>query len=123
MIFAIDFDGTIVEHKYPMIGELKPNAKEVINKLVENNHKIIIWTCRYLAEDLKVMTDFLYANAIKFHAVNCNAHSIIDFCPEPKIYADYYIDDRDIMLIGQKINWFDIERKLLDNNIIRGVWS
>ena len=118
MIFAIDFDGTIVDHEYSNIGTIKPKAKEVINELNKNGHKIIIWTCRYLQKDLKAMTDFLCNNGIKFHAVNCNVPGSIDFCPEPKIYADYYIDDRDIMLIGEEIDWCAIERKLLICGII-----
>lgn len=46
MIFAIDFDGTIVEHKYPEIGALKPSAKQVINELYGKGHYIIIWRSR-----------------------------------------------------------------------------
>lgn len=32
LYIAIDFDGTVVEDKYPKIGELKPLVKETINK-------------------------------------------------------------------------------------------
>ena len=30
MIYAIDFDGTIVENKFPEIGEIKPDAEQFI---------------------------------------------------------------------------------------------
>ena len=45
-ILAIDFDGTIVENKFPEIGRLKKDAKWVINKLKEAGCKIVIWTSR-----------------------------------------------------------------------------
>ena len=33
MIIAVDFDGTIVEHKYPAIGKEIPFAIETLKKL------------------------------------------------------------------------------------------
>ena len=45
-ILALDFDGTIVEHKFPDIGALKPNVVGVINQLFNEGYYIIIWTCR-----------------------------------------------------------------------------
>ena len=115
MIIAIDFDGTIVEHKYPAIGKLKPKAKEVINKLVEKHHYIIIWTCRYIEKDLKEMFDFLIKNEIKFHNINMN-NSNISFRPIPKIYADIYIDDKNIFC--DKINWDKIETYFIAKGVL-----
>ena len=34
MIIAVDFDGTIVEHKYPYIGKEIPFAIDTLKKLV-----------------------------------------------------------------------------------------
>ena len=42
MIIAIDFDGTIVNSDYPKILSPKIGAKEVIRKLHENGHYIIL---------------------------------------------------------------------------------
>jgi hypothetical protein len=93
MIFAVDFDGTIVKHKYPEIGELLPKAKETLTALHKAGHKIIIWTCRYLQSDLTNMTNFLKANHIPYDTVNTSIAGI-GFVPEPKVYADVYLDDR-----------------------------
>lgn len=41
MIIAVDFDGTIVDDKYPKIGKLRENAIEVLKKLKEEGHYII----------------------------------------------------------------------------------
>lgn len=117
MIFAIDFDGTIVEHKYPYIGELKDNAKNVINRLYFDGHKIIIWTCRYLKQDLEEMFLFLKSENINFHAINTNVLTI-DFKPHPKIYADIYIDDRNLF-IENNIDWFKIEKYFIEKGIFQ----
>jgi hydroxymethylpyrimidine pyrophosphatase-like HAD family hydrolase len=96
MIIAIDFDGTIVDHEFPKIGRLRDFAKYTINKLYETGHTIIIWTCRNKKETPKEyqdMIDFLLTNGIRFHYINQNDPSN-RFLPEPKIYADCYIDDK-----------------------------
>lgn len=107
MIIAIDFDGTIHNGIYPYIGLLKTHAKEVINTLKEQGHYIIIWTCR-TGDDLLEAVNFLLEKEILFDRINDN-------CPDNKatyggntrkIYADYYIDDKQI---GHLPAWRDIE--------------
>lgn len=97
MIIAIDFDGTIVENKFPSIGNLLPEAKESINFLYNCGHKIIIWTSRG-GDQLLDAVNFLTENDIHFHRINDNL-------PENtkqygsnsrKIYAHRYIDDHNI---------------------------
>lgn len=46
MTIAIDFDGTIVEHRYPAIGPEIPFATDTIKMLIEKRYKIILWTVR-----------------------------------------------------------------------------
>ena len=46
MLIGVDFDGTIVEHKYPEIGEERPFATEVLRKFIEDRHKLVLWTMR-----------------------------------------------------------------------------
>ena len=46
MIIAIDFDGTIVSHRYPEIGNEIPFATTTIRKLIEEQHQVILWTVR-----------------------------------------------------------------------------
>jgi hypothetical protein len=112
MIIAIDFDGTIVEHKYPAIGELLPHAKEVINYLYNKEHCIIIWTCRYLRKDLMAIIRFLRHNGIKYCAINNNSPCVkLGFYPWPKIYADVYIDDRNL---GGFPGWLKVKELLED---------
>lgn len=42
----LDFDGTIVEHKYPGIGKYNDGAFEVVKKLISAGHNVILNTCR-----------------------------------------------------------------------------
>jgi len=45
-IIAIDFDGTIVDHEFPRIGQLKEGVRDFMKALHKQGHKIIVWTCR-----------------------------------------------------------------------------
>ena len=45
MIIAVDFDGTIVEHKYPAIGKEIPFAFETLRKLQTEHHKLTYGVC------------------------------------------------------------------------------
>ena len=40
MTIAVDFDGTIVEHKYPAIGKEKPFAIETLKRLQFEGHRL-----------------------------------------------------------------------------------
>ena len=46
MVIAVDFDGTIVEHRYPNIGEEKPFAIETLKMLIRDHHQLILWSVR-----------------------------------------------------------------------------
>ena len=45
-IIAIDFDGTVVEHKYPAIGKEMLFAFATLKELQKRGHKLILWTFR-----------------------------------------------------------------------------
>ena len=111
-VLAIDFDGTVVYDNYPKIGKLRPHAKEVINYFYDNDVQIIIWTCRYLEQDLSSMIKFLKSNHIKYHEINKNSKILQEFDPKPKIYYDLLIDDR---AIGCPVDdWLQIYKIVLN---------
>lgn len=118
MIIAIDFDGTIVEHKFPEIGEAIPGAVETIKKLNKAGHTLILWTCRNNADPALNGRDVLNEavvwcvnNGLWFDAVNENTRKI-DFCPTPKVYADLYIDDRSFPKIRPQDLWLMVDSAL-----------
>ncbi len=99
MIIAVDFDGTIVEHRYPSIGKAKPFAVETLIQLNRDGHKLILWTLREGAL-LKEALDWCESQGIRFYAVNSNypdQSMVFDSdSKSAKISADLYIDDRNI---------------------------
>lgn len=98
-IYAVDFDGTLCENKYPEIGEPKQNIIDFVLRKKEEGHKIILWTCRG-DELLGNAFNWCYEKGIIFDAVNANLiEEIFRYDSDPrKIGADYYIDDRNISL-------------------------
>ena len=101
LVIAVDFDGTIVEHRFPHIGNEIEGAIESLKEL-QKKHKIIIWTCRcepYLGQ----MTKWLEERGFTPDAVNSNVVHVPGFAV-PKILANVYIDDRNFgaFLRGKK---------------------
>ena len=109
LVIAIDFDGTIVTNKYPDIGYLKRNAKDVINKLYNQGHDIIINSCRQGKEE-REMVEFLLDNEIMFDEINENlCYRIEEYNNDcRKIGADVYIDDKAYPC--NIMNWNEIYR-------------
>ena len=69
MTIAIDFDGTIVEHRYPEIGREIPFAIETLKRLIKDGHKLILWTVRE-GELLQDAVDWCSAKGVHFYKVN-----------------------------------------------------
>jgi hypothetical protein len=98
MTIAIDFDGTIVEHRYPEIGKELPFATQTLRMLIEDRHKLILWSVRE-GKLLEEAVEWCRKRGVEFYAVNK------DFPEEDlsknqsfsrKIKADIWIDDRNI---------------------------
>ncbi len=97
MIIAVDFDGTIVEHKYPAIGEEIPFVIKTLKLFQTKGHKLILWTYRH-GKDLEEAVKFCEERGLHFHAVNNNFDGEeYDNTYSRKIYADIYIDDRNLL--------------------------
>lgn len=50
-IIGIDFDGTVVTHDFPKIGK-DIGAVTILKRLVENGHKLILFTMRSDIDDV-----------------------------------------------------------------------
>ena len=109
MRIAVDFDGTVVEHKYPKIGKPMLFAFETLKQLQNQKHTLILWTYRsgkYLDEAV----EFCRKNGIEFYAVNKNyPEEIYDESISRKINADIFIDDRNV---GGFPGWSEIWKML-----------
>lgn len=95
MVIAVDFDGTIVKHRYPAIGEEIPFAVQTLKMLQNEGHRLILWTVRE-REELEAAVAWCRERGLEFYAVNS------DFPEETtdnrdysrKLKADLFIDDR-----------------------------
>lgn len=110
MIIAVDFDGTIVEHRYPDIGREKPFAIETLKKLTEEQHRLILWTVRK-GKLLQEAVDFCRTRGLDFYAVNRNFPEENE-PEERKLRADLWIDDRNL---GGLPDWGTIYRMIRNN--------
>ena len=61
MTYAIDFDGTLVEDKFPEIGEPIKDRVALVQLLRCKGHKIILWTCR-TGESLQSVKTYFISN-------------------------------------------------------------
>jgi hydroxymethylpyrimidine pyrophosphatase-like HAD family hydrolase len=107
---AVDFDGTLVEDKYPKIGKPILFAFDTLKKLEENGHRLILWTYRK-GSTLDEAVEFCKDQGIAFYAVNMSfPNEIFDPKFSRKINADIFIDDRNI---GGLKSWGEIYNELI----------
>lgn len=124
MIIAVDFDGTCTTHEYPRIGE-DIGAVPVLQRLVANGHKLIIWTMRS-GKELNDAMDWFSRNGIPYHGVNENPDQA-SWTSSPKAYAQLYIDDAALgcpldtnpyLSNRPFVNWVGVEVMLEDMKLI-----
>jgi hypothetical protein len=109
MIIAVDFDGIIVEDKFPEIGEPDMLVVECLKLLQQKGHKLILWTSRVDAK-LAEAIDTCNWLGLKFDAINDGEpENLAQYGTNPrKIYADIYIDDHSIWYAkGLLYAWFN----------------
>lgn len=95
MIWAVDFDGTLCQSKWPNVG--KPNVELIRHlKKMQKYHdvKLILWTCR-TDEMLAEAIEWCKEQGLIFNAVNENLPESIEYFGgnSRKIFAHKYIDD------------------------------
>ena len=109
MTIAVDFDGTIVEHRYPEIGKELPFATATLRRLIEDGHKLILWSVRE-GQLLDDAVEWCRKRGVVFYAVNKDYDE-----DTPEKNASYsrkrkvsmFIDDRNV---GGLPDWGTIYR-------------
>jgi len=114
LLIAVDFDGTVVEDKYPGVGKAKPFAIETLKMLQNDGHRLILWTYRH-GRALREAVEFMEKSGISPYAVN---RSYPEEAAHPsdvsrKINADLFIDDRNF---GGFPGWGEIYQNLSEGN-------
>lgn len=115
MTIAVDFDGTIVEHRYPEIGKERPFAIETLKMLIADHHRLILWTVRE-GKLLEKAVQWCKERGVEFYAINRDYPEEHDKESNNyfsrKIKADVFIDDRNI---GGLPDWGTIYQMITQN--------
>ena len=91
LIVAVDFDGTIVEHRYPNIGDPIPGALEWLRHFESEGIRLILWTMRS-GDTLDAAVKYLKTFGVSLWGVNKNPEQS-SWTASPKAYAPIYVDD------------------------------
>ena len=106
LTICVDFDGTCVTHEFPKVGK-DIGAAPVLQRLVANGHRLILWTMRSDSEKVEsdseeicsvagnYLTDavnWFKDNDIPLFGINENLEQK-SWTDSPKAYGQIYIDD------------------------------
>lgn len=140
MDICIDFDGTCVAHEYPNIGK-DIGAVPVLKELVENGHRLILFTMRSDRKKKKkvdgqevmveenVLTEavqWFADNDIPLYGVQKNPTQRF-WTSSPKAYGHLYIDDAALgcpLVLDDPdserpyADWVRIRKMLVDSEIL-----
>lgn len=128
MIIAVDFDGTCVTNKFPLVGD-DIGAANVLHELVDNGHKIVLYTMRshvksHGRDPLQDAIDWFHDNKIPLYGVNITPGQT-NWTESGKAHANLVIDDRTLgaPLIkddrGYFIDWTKARHMLIQMGYIK----
>ena len=120
LIIAVDFDGVIAEINDD--GSLEPrnlvkDADVYLRKLYDEGHTLILWTCRS-AFNLYLAEKFIEEHNIKFHKINDNADTHYEHFKHNsrKVYADLYVDDKQVCGLPSWAKIYNFVQKLSNSD-------
>ena len=120
MIIAVDFDGTIVRHRYPKIGDEPPFATETLRMLIREGHRLILWTVRE-GKLLDEAIEWCRDRGVEFYAINRDFPEEdatgSAFSRKPK--AHLFIDD---LSFGGLPDWGTIYHRIRAGKALEGAW-
>jgi len=120
---AVDFDGTIVQHRYPEIGEPVPWALETLIQLRKKGIPVFLWTMRghpkaQERDTLQEAINFCKVAGLEFDGIN---YSPVQFSTSSKQYASIYIDDAAIgcpIRNDGSVDWTKVIKELIIKGIL-----
>lgn len=107
LIFAVDFDGTLATSNFPDIGKPIQETIDFCKNRKALGDYLILWTNRH-DERLLEAVQWCLDQGLIFDTVNENLPHIIEYFGGDcrKIFANYYIDDRNLSLEDIKYDNF-----------------
>ncbi len=124
LTIGLDFDGTIVTHDYPRVGQ-DVGSKNVLKRLQAAGHQFVLNTMRS-GRELDEAAEYLReVIGIPLYGINENPRQH-EWTESPKVYAHIYIDDAALgcPLIhpgnGERpyVDWVAVEELLLERGVI-----
>ena len=145
LILGVDFDGTVVTHRFPAVGQDAPHAARVIKRLIKEKGFIIVLntmrshktcynpttgkTCSKiegkrlgLTTTLDDAVNWFEKNSIPLSGIN-KSPGQENWTDSPKVYATHYVDDAAIgspiitLENGEEcVDWLTIEQIIFENN-------
>jgi len=140
--FFLDFDGTMVEHLYPLVGRVVPHSVRVVRRLQDAGHLIVLNTyradCRngtlkdatnWLSSTWKVGKDELkdvhaiLASKVKPYSFITNGELQIhhDLTVGGIIYLDDEAEGTPLlnayMSVVKMVDWLEVEKILEENHL------
>lgn len=103
-IIAIDFDGCLVENRWPEIGEPKQDVIDAALREQKEGAALILWTCR-TGRHLTEAVTFCHALGLDFDAINDNLPDLVkayDGSNCRKVVATEYWDDHAVRMPAPK---------------------
>lgn len=126
LILGLDFDGTVVTHRFPEVGQEAPHAERVIKRLIKEKGFIVVLNTmrsdkncydpvsgkiisstigkrmglKTVLEDAK---KWFEEKHIPLHGINTSPGQKM-WTDSPKVYASHYIDDASV---GTPLLYFD----------------
>jgi len=119
MTIAVDFDGTIVEHRYPEIGREVPFATDTLKMLIKEGHRLILWSVRE-GKLLDEAVEWCRERGVEFYAVNKDypEEGREDRNFSRKLKVEMFIDDRNI---GGLPDWGVIYKMITEKKSYRDI--
>lgn len=122
-IICLDFDGTVVTHEFPEIGE-PVGAESVLRRLVSRGHKLVLFTMRS-NEHLAAAVGWFEERNIFLWNIQRNPYQD-SWTSSPKAYGHIYIDDAALgcPLVESElferpfVDWNVVEKLLKDKGIL-----
>ena len=108
MYICVDFDGTIVDHRFPEIGKPVPDAIKWLKRIHNAGGKLILYTMRSDGKMMgSLLTDavnYLRSEGVELFGVNKNPTQE-SWTSSPKAYGEIYIDTiyKEFMVEGGEI--------------------
>jgi hypothetical protein len=139
MKIYLDFDGTVVEHQYPNIGRCNFGCIEIIKKLQDAGHEIILNSYRAdcnngtLEKALKYLNEdyWMFSKDKDIKLLPITEYTENKIHPHPLNWNDVkqnnilFIDDqatnfplkKSIMINAMMVDWDELDKQLIENDI------